>query len=352
MFRLIKREMVNTQSSLELRSRPVGRNARWTLFLLAMTAASLLPILFIPAQRHLFPNVQAAIYAVALFNILGAQLHVAATGWFYTDPTVRTYFWHNRGRYVFAPIAIIVGTAVVFAAANAATRSYLLGAYLMWQLWHYQKQNFGVLSFVCAGTDGAPLSKWERRTLAAAFLPGALGFLHFFDINLPDRAGEFAQMYHFGVFAYAPVLLCFAIALWCNDSLRRNPLRLAFFVYGSLFFLPTYLFPDAPSAITGFALAHGLQYLVFMTVVSGRTKAPLASLGAFAVISGVGYYLLLGGLALPNATEWYEHLFAGAVLGVVMSHFVIDAGLWRMREPFQRSYIGKKFDFVFNRSSR
>jgi hypothetical protein len=32
-----------------------------------------------------------------------------------------------------------------------------------------------------------------------------------------------------------------------------------------------------------------------------------------------------------------------------MTHFVLDAGLWRLREPFQRRYMRDRFSFVFDR---
>jgi hypothetical protein len=38
----------------------------------------------------------------------------------------------------------------------------------------------------------------------------------------------------------------------------------------------------------------------------------------------------------------------GCYLGLVMAHFVVDAGIWRMREPFQRAYLGRSFGFLFD----
>jgi len=32
-----------------------------------------------------------------------------------------------------------------------------------------------------------------------------------------------------------------------------------------------------------------------------------------------------------------------------MAHFVLDAGLWRLRQPFQRRYMRERFHFVFDR---
>jgi len=38
----------------------------------------------------------------------------------------------------------------------------------------------------------------------------------------------------------------------------------------------------------------------------------------------------------------------GAVLGATMSHFVVDASAWRLSMARQRSYITKRFKFVFD----
>ena len=185
--------------------------------------------------------------------------------------------------------------------------------------------------------------------MGVAFLPGALGFLRFFDIDLPDRAPVFLLAHQLGLACYALVVPCYAMAVIRSDALRQNPLRLAFFTYGTLFFLPTYLFPDAPSAIFGFALAHGLQYLVYMTVVSGRSPRPLPSLALLLAIAAGGHYLLTRAMAGLGLTSPYGDAIFGAALGVVMAHFVIDAGIWRMRESFQRGYMRAKFDFIFER---
>ena len=94
---------------------------------------------------------------------------------------------------------------------------------------------------------------------------------------LPEHTDVFLLAHKIGLWAYAAVALSFAIALVKGPHLLANPLRLAFFVYGCLFFSPIYVFTDSGSAIAGFALAHGLQYVVFMIVVSGNTARPVAS---------------------------------------------------------------------------
>lgn len=37
----------------------------------------------------------------------------------------------------------------------------------------------------------------------------------------------------------------------------------------------------------------------------------------------------------------------GAYLGAVMAHFVIDAGLWRLRDPFPRRFLAGRLPYLF-----
>ena len=53
---------------------------------------------------------------------------------------------------------------------------------------------------------------------------------------------------------------------------------------------------------------------------------------------------LLGGLALNAASHLHTggpaaRAVFGCYLGLTMAHFVIDAGLWRLREEFPRSLL-------------
>lgn len=328
----------------------ISKAVAWYGFLAAVTLASLLPMVWIPVTNRIIP-ISVAFWVVTLINILGAYVHVAATGWFFTDPAMRAHFRSKPLRYIMAPVLIIGSSALLFQFADRVTAACALMAYLAWQLWHYQKQNFGLLAFVAAGTDRVPLSIWERRTLAIAALPGILGFFRFFDVNLPEQAEAFRIAHRVGGIFYLPVAICFVIAVAKNPHLLANRLRLAFFVYGTLFFVPTYIFSDPGSAITGFALAHGLQYLVFMTIVSGHSPRPLQSLAFLATICAIGYFILSRGMGLRwNSPDFaYGGAVYGAALGLVMVHFVFDADIWRMREKFQRSYMAAKFNFIFDR---
>ena len=36
----------------------------------------------------------------------------------------------------------------------------------------------------------------------------------------------------------------------------------------------------------------------------------------------------------------------GIFLGAVMAHFVVDAGIWRLREPFVRAFLSQRVGYL------
>jgi hypothetical protein len=324
------------------------RSVAWPLFLIAAAAATLLPLAIVPWAHRLAPDSESALQLLVALNFIGANFHVATTGWFYADPQMRGHFRAHPRRYLVVPALLIVASALAFEFVPAPMRGWLLLGFLSWQLWHYQKQNVGLLSFVAAGTGSGPLSVWERRTLMLSAVAGVLGFFSLNPIGLPGWSAEFAWAHQLGAAVYLLSPIMVAITLLKTPALRANRLRLGFLLVGAGFFLPTYLFDNATSATLGYAIAHGLQYLVFMAVV-GAKRRPIGSLALMAVIGGAGALLLNAGIMAPDAGLDYGNALYGAFVGTVMAHFVLDAGIWRLREPFQRGYMRDRFSFVFQR---
>lgn len=327
------------------------RNATaWQTFVLLIAAVTILPMAFVPFSQHVMTDADSALGALIVLSFIGNNFHVAASSWFFTDREMRAHFRSHPRRYVVVPLLLIVGCALLFQFADKPLRSWTLAAFFSWQLWHYQKQNVGVLSFIAAGTGSGPLSVWERRTLAAAAVAGILGFFSLARIGLGDWAPQFAVVHQLGAVVYLAVPVLFAIAVVKTPALAACRLRLAFLALGASFFLPTYLFDDPMSATMGYALAHGLQYVVFMGIVSVRRKAPITSLVTLLGLSVLGAVLLNAAVTAPDIADLpYGLAIYGVFVGVVMSHFVLDAGIWRLREPFQRGYMRERFSFVFNR---
>ena len=323
--------------------------AAWHVFIVLISIATVLPILIAPYTQHVMSDEYSALRVIVVLNFVGANFHVASTGWFYIDPEMRSHFRAHPLRYFVAPALLIIGSAAAFQLVPSA-RGYLLAVFFSWQLWHYQKQNVGLLSFVAAGTVSGPSSIWERRTLMTAAVAGILGFFSLNKIGLSALSPEFVRLHQIGGLLYLTVPVLLAVAVMKVPALRTNRLRLAYLILGASFFLPTFLFDDQISATMGYAIAHGLQYLVFMGVVGIGKRPAFASLAMLAGISTLGALLLNAAVIAPDNTNLpYGYAIYGAFVGIVMTHFVLDAGIWRLRERFQRGYMREKFSFVFDR---
>ena len=87
-----------------------------------------------------------------------------------------------------------------------------------------------------------------------------------------------------------------------------------------------------------------------MGVVSLGRRNPIASVITLLGMATLGAFALNAAILAPDISDLAWGFAAyGAFLGVVMAHFILDAGIWRLREPFQRGYMREKFYFVFDR---
>jgi hypothetical protein len=112
-----------------------------------------------------------------------------------------------------------------------------------------------------------------------------------------------------------------------------------------LFCLPVFVFGSPYAAVGGMTVAHGMQYLLLVGLVAAGSGARLVRLAALCNVA------LLGGVALEKASHLHgaalaERPLFGAYLGVVMAHFVIDAGLWRLRDPFPRAFLARHVPYL------
>src|SRR3954447_16594821 len=120
--------------------RPVTLSLRrlWVIGTIAVTAGSLaLGVALAP------PAGTSPMRGLTWLLFVGSSVHVAATGWFFTVPEVRAHARRHPRRYVVAPAALVVVTAVVAAALTPRAFGWALLAFFGWQFFHFQKQNVG-----------------------------------------------------------------------------------------------------------------------------------------------------------------------------------------------------------------
>ncbi|QMU75460.1 hypothetical protein GXW83_06575 [Streptacidiphilus sp. PB12-B1b] len=324
-----------------------GLRAAWLLGTLLLTLGALVGAALLAPADGAAPGP-----ALGGLLFLGSSVHVATTAWFYTVPEVRRHVAAHRGRYVTAPLALVLGTALLAAAVPAGPFDLLLLAYFGWQFFHFQKQNLGLAALARSAYGGAPLAGGERRAITAAGLAGIAGLLsHPALLQLGDvpRVGP---LFPVAAGAYALALGYGVVQLMRRAPEDRRGCAGAVYLTSLLFFLPVFLFRSPYAAVAGMTVAHGYQYLLVVGLVAGGGGAPRAQrLVSLAVLLNLGLVL---GLGLNLASHLHtggrlDRAVYGAYLGAVMGHFVVDAGLWKLRDDFPRTFLGRRLPYLLGR---
>jgi hypothetical protein len=333
--------------------RLAGRAWLWSSF--ALTAGALAVAIALAPPAGAKP-----VRALAWLLFTGSSVHVASTGWLLTVPEVRAYAAEHPIRCRWVPLALVAGAALAAAVITPASFQWMLLPYFCWQFFHYQKQNVGMAALAASVLRVRPLSTAERWPLqlagwsavaALTAAPGLLGLTLFgagtagqADLDLRRLAAAMSPI------AAASFGLCVVAGLAAIARRPRSERPCGFcatYATSLLFCLPVFVFASPYAAVGGMTIAHGLQYLLLVVLIAGGGTRPARPV-KLATLANIA---LIGGAALSAASHLHDaspaaRLLFGAYLGVVMAHFVIDAGLWRMRDPLARRFLASQLPYL------
>jgi hypothetical protein len=319
-------------------------SSRTRAVLVGLLAATIVPIV---AAVVMAPSGSApAGSALTLLLFVGSSMHVASTGWFYTVRDVRAHMRRHRARYVWAPLALIVAAAAVATALSPRALQWMLLGFFGWQFFHFQKQNLGVAALTARARGAASLSSSERSALVVTGIGGIAGLIGRPGLIDLDSTPQLDAVFVGGLVIFA-CGAAFGVASWLR---REHPDHLVSAVYllSLLFFAPVWLFHSPYAAVAGLTIAHGLQYLFLMSLVAAggrdRTIALLVLLNV-AVLVGLALNLM----SHQHGADAPLRALYGVFLGLSMAHFVIDAGLWRLREEFPRTFLSSRLPYLLAR---
>jgi len=308
----------------------------WTLATVALTIAALVGAVALAPTASASPS-----RGLAWLLFLGSSVHVAGTGWLYTLADVRRYARAHLSRYVWAPIGLVTGGGLAALLVPPALFNWLLLPYFAWQFFHFQKQNLGMAALAASSRGVAGLRVVERRAMTLSGIAGIAALMvrpGLLQLRVAPGLGDLFPL----------VALMFAVAVavgvWSLTRRRSEDRPLGFsvvYLVSLCFSLPVFAFTSPYAAVGGMTVAHGLQYLLLVSLIAAGRQG-----GARRVVGLVAFcnVALLGGGALSVASHLHggdavERCLFGGYLGVVMAHFVIDAGIWRLRDPFPRQFI-------------
>ena len=294
------------------------------------------------------------LHSLAWLLFLGSSVHVASTGWLFTLPEVRQHAAARKSRYVTVPFILVLATGLTASVLSPRELEWLLLPYFGWQYFHFQKQNLG-LSALAASSHGArPLSKTERRALMGSGAAGILGLIAHPDLlqlHVDVPTGVLFPIAG-GLFAVAVVV---GLVAFIQRPRKDRPAgACVMYVVALLFSLPVFVVASPYAAVGGMTVAHGFQYLLLVGLVAAGTGRDTARGLRIALLCNVA---LVGGALLSGASHLHgsgcigRSVF-GAYLGVVMTHFVIDAGLWRMRDAFPRAFLSSHVPYLLAPTGR
>ncbi len=316
------------------------------LFFGLLLGATLLPYVLILLQDRTPLDSALLERFLPIMLFLGAAGHVGSSFFYFGDARMRRFMFESSpARYLWTPLAFVVGLGVAYWQLGPVGRAYFLVAFWIWQVHHFTRQNHGILSFAGAAWHAPPHPR-ERLAITLTDVAAVLATLSFMT---PYRETFLAA---FGWHAHTAGLVAYACAwlVWLSSApwtrVSTMPGREAIVLSLMLFYAPLFVFTDALTAVFMYLTAHGLQYLLFMAWVaktpeSGRWRA--AALLVVATVAGG-----LGVRLLQNDAVWAEYgvTLLGAAYGVTIWHFLLDGGVWRLRDPFPRTYMSERFAFL------
>ncbi len=285
-------------------------------------------------------------------------MHVAATATLFAFPEVRGYARQRARRFIAFPLGCLVVSIAAGATLPREVSARLLLMFFGWQFWHYQKQNLGLAALAASATGAPRLGRLERTAVRCAGLAGVLalvahpGVLQLVPLRPP---AELAGMMFTASRALLAITVGVTLAPCLPGRLRSSTGGLesaAVLLLAVGFPAPLMLTQSPYLALGGLTLAHGLQYLLLAgLVVAGPPPTTGRRAGAGALGGARGLLLLAGVLALAGALAAASHLptgpgLTGAVfggyVGIAVGHFLLDAGLWRLRDPFPRWWLSQR----------
>lgn len=344
--------MAAAEFQLPVAGRARGMRAAWLLATVLLTIGPLvLAVSLAPAIGSSPPA------ALVWLLFVGSSVHVGATAWFYTVGEVRTHMRRHPWRYYWFPSALIVVTAGVASVASTVEMTWILTGYFGWQFFHFQRQNLGVAALAARSLGAPGLGRVDRLALNLAGVGGVAWLVSHPALLQVDRHSRLDSWLHpvlEGVAVTGACLFVGAAFAGLASTLRRTPTdrpSLYVVVYGTslLFFAPVFLFESPYAAVAGMTIAHGMQYLLLMGLVAGTaTEVAPARVGVLiclniAVVVGIA---LNEASHLHGSTSVVNRCLFGAYLGVVMAHFVVDAGLWRLRDEFPRRFLTERLPYL------
>src|SRR5262249_18829517 len=96
--------------------------------------------------------------------IYSVSLHVALSLIFYLDPAMFALMWQNRIRFLIVTPAAFLASFWLWVFCDKTVEVWFMLGFIVWTYWHFQKQHWGVYSFIRLHEGSRP-AKWDRAVV-------------------------------------------------------------------------------------------------------------------------------------------------------------------------------------------
>ncbi len=367
---------------------PAVRSAGVGAFKIGILAAMMTPLVLYSLDTMLgqYAFWRPCVFLVATWG-LASDSHVFATGYLYLRPRNFEGIRHRWTLLYLMPAAIVGLSFWTITMLPASQLMWFMIAYVHYALFHFARQNIGVLSFVTLTSARRPLHRDEKLILNGVAVCGMLGALKLyapslllnpqnfsFDLSAISRVIE--PLYIAGLVGYAVVFALAARHFFAHRQ-SYDTYSATIFWMCVAWYVPIYVALGHPLlGIASFTTAHGLQYLVLLGFHAYRRStlrvARRSDSGAFPGAS-IGWYALMPCLALvatalAGALLWrhpelpfagFAQIIqrmagaggiakagAGLVIGITLAHFWVDQFIWHSRTPARRGWLLENYPFL------
>ena len=318
--------------------------------------------IFIPG-----PSVETASIPALLAALAGS--HVGLSYYFYTDKKSYPVINEHKIRYFGVVPLIFMFNFIYFALADKGGEYYFHATMWIWNVWHFQKQHYGVYVFI-KKYFGCRTDKFELNVIRFSGVSAMLMQVHFLAELLGTEEQKIFIGHYKGLLTnLAAIVLIFSVAAAVNfirndfvkggnTKFGKNPLLIILLVFFACNYFP-YFFLSPGAAMFVSHSGHGLQYVIFMLVIalqrnsreeenvkngeesvrSYQKPVLINALLGVALVALIGYGLYkvsihAGGWSLFGLS--FGNAFASLAASITLGHFV-----------HSRKYIQSYFSFLF-----
>lgn len=325
-------------------------NSEQAFFFGLIAFVTIFPIVFVLLAAP-YKGTTVTVDGVFSLLLLMSTMHVGLTAFFYADSEYRAVVRAKWQYYIAFPVVMIVTAGLISSTFPVNGIIYVMMFYHAWLLFHYGRQNYGILAFAAAaGRTGRP-HILAKAGLHLVPIGGILGSYSVLSQAQASLAGpHLGLIFNVGVVLTVIGIGCAVMAAILSYRQNKNIRHAFFMVLLSFFYVPTFFFDNYMQAIMGYAIAHALQYFIFMVFLAGGSKNHSSTQSFFVLfLAMICVWLIILLTREKNIWGDFQPFVAGAALGLIMWHFIMDAGFWKLSIPWQREQVQQRLGFIFTK---